>query len=159
MSLVGGLRYDASLPFVEAFDYIMKLGEQYPMMVLGECLYSYRVLANSITRRDPIRREQYVREALRRACVRRSLEYNRVFPRGPTGGLRSKNSVLDNNIAAHFISSVLDQREKNHRLGALRTGLECVRLHPMDTHYYKALVYALVSPSVVRYLYPGLWQR
>src|SRR5262249_46667806 len=44
MSLVGHIRYEASLPIVETFDYILRVGEQYPMIVLGECLYGYRIL-------------------------------------------------------------------------------------------------------------------
>ncbi len=152
MSLVGDIRYEASLPFVEAFDYILRIGEQYPMMVLGECFYGYRVLPNSVTRRDPMRRERFVVEALRRACTRRGLEYDQVFREGAQAKHRSQNSIMDNNIAAHFISSVLDQRQVRRRLAALRTGWDCVCLHPMDSHYYKALVYALVSPSVVGYL-------
>jgi len=149
MSLVGHIRYEASLPFVEAFDYVLRVGEQHPMIVLGDCLYGYRILSNSVTRRDPMRREQFVVEALRRACDRRGLEYDQVFSHGPVSRHRSQNSILDNNIAAHFMQSVLDQRRARRRLAALRTAWECFRLHPFDPHYYKALVYALASPGIV----------
>ena len=149
MSLVGHLRYDASLPIVEGFDYILRMGERYPMMVLGECLYGYRIHRNSVTRRDPMQREQFVAEALRRACDRRGLDYTQVFPDAPGGARRSQARLRDNNIAAHFIASVLDQSRARHRLAALRTGFECARLQPLDPHYYKALVYALISPNAV----------
>jgi glycosyltransferase involved in cell wall biosynthesis len=152
MSLVGQMRYNTSLPIVETFDYILRIGEQHPMIVLGECLYGYRILPNSVTRRDAIRRDRLVVEVLRRACHRRGLEYERVFPSGPAGSRRSRNSVRDNNIAAEFIKSVLDQSRARNRLAALRTGWECVRLHPFDRHYYKALVYALTSPRIVHSL-------
>jgi glycosyltransferase involved in cell wall biosynthesis len=152
MSLVGHLRYDPSLKVAETFDYILRVGERNPMIALGECLYGYRILPNSLSRRDPVWRDQFVVEALRRACSRRGLEYDRIFRDGVHGNRRSPNSILDNNIAAHFISSVRDQRRANYQLAALRTGLECIRLHPMDPHYYKALVYALVSPRIVGYV-------
>jgi glycosyltransferase involved in cell wall biosynthesis len=152
MRLVGHLRYDPSLQVAETFDYILRIGEQCPMIVLGECLYGYRILPGSLTRRDPAWREQFVVKALKRACDRRSLEYARVFPDGPRGHQPSRNSMSDNNIAAYFINSVLDQRRANHRAGAIKTGWECVRLHPLDPHYYKALIYALVSPRIVDYL-------
>jgi len=156
MSLVGDLRYDPTMPFVEALDYILRLGERYPMVVLGECLYGYRILSTSVTRRDPFQRERYVAEALRRACSRRGLNYDQVFPEGIDGPRRSKNSVLDNNIAAHFMKSVLDQRRAGRRLASLRTGLECARLHPLDSHYHKALVYALTPLGLIEFLRQGL---
>ncbi len=40
---VRGMRYEEALRIGQGFDYILRVGEQYPMMVLGECLYSYRV--------------------------------------------------------------------------------------------------------------------
>jgi glycosyltransferase involved in cell wall biosynthesis len=152
MSLVGDIRYDASLQVAETFDYILRVGERYPMMVLGECLYGYRILPNSLSRRDPILREQFVVDATRRACNRRGLQYDEVFSGDVNGIHRSQNSILDNNIAAHFMKSVLDQRREGYRLAALGTAWECVRLHPLDPHYYKALVYALTSPSFVDYV-------
>lgn len=142
MSLVGHLRYSADLPYVEALDYVLRVGEEHSIIVLGECLYGYRILWNSVTRRDPARRDLYVAEAVRRACGRRGLDYERAFPLGTDVGRRSRNSILDNNLAAHFIKSARDQCRSGHRVAALRTGLECLRLHPLDLHYYKALVYA-----------------
>jgi hypothetical protein len=149
MSLVRRLRYDVSLPFAEAVDYILRMGEQYRMVVLGQCLYQYRVHPYSITRRDPARRDEFVAEALKRACDRRGLDYAQVFSAGLRGRRRSRATINDNNIAAHFIKSAMDQRRARHYLGALRTGIECVRLHPLDPHYYKALIYAVFSPDVV----------
>jgi hypothetical protein len=152
MALVRQLRYDASLPVGEGIDYILRVGEQHPMIVLGECLYGYRVLPDSLTRRDPARRDQLVVEALRRARSRRHGDHERMSVAKPNGDHRSKQCVQDNNIAAHFIQSVLDQRQARRLWGAFLTGIECARLHPFDPHYYKALVYALISPSIVRAL-------
>jgi glycosyltransferase involved in cell wall biosynthesis len=149
LSLIGDLRYEASLPIVEGFDYVLRVGERHPIAVLGECLYSYRVHSNSVTKRNPARREQLVGEVLNRACDRRGLDFARVFPHGRAAARRSRNSVMDNNIAAHFIESVVDQRRAGHRLGAVQTGLECVRLHPIDPHYHKAMIYALAPLWVV----------
>lgn len=142
MSLVGHIRFEPSLQVAETCDYIWRIGEVHPMIVLGECLYAYRILPNSLTRRAPTWRRQFEVEAFRRACERRGLRFE------PECGHRSHNSLLDNNIAAHFIRSVLEWRRSNRRLSALKTGWQCARLHPADPHYYKALVYALISPSV-----------
>lgn len=156
MSSVRSLQYDAAMPFVEAFDYIMRVGERNQMVVLGECLYGYRILSTSVTRRDPARRERFVIAALTRACVRRGLAYDCVFPKGIDGPHRSKNSIMDNNIAAHFMRSVLDLRRAGRQRAALVTALECIHLHPLDPHYYKALVYALTPSSIASYLRRGL---
>lgn len=152
MSLVGDLRYEASLQVAETFDYILRIGERHPMIVLGECLYGYRILPNSLTRRAPAWREQLVTDALQRACERRGRRLESVFPDRHANESRSDNSRSDNNIAAHFMNSVVDQRQANNRLAALKTGLNCARLHPFDFHYYKALVYALVPLGLLSYL-------
>jgi glycosyltransferase involved in cell wall biosynthesis len=153
MSLVGNLRYQPHLPFIEAFDYILRVGEQHPVLVLGECLYSYRILTCSVTRRDPMKREQFVTNALRSACTRRGVEFGRTLP--PRRSKRSQNSVIDNNLAAHFMTSVLDQRSIGQRWSALRTALRCARLHPSDPHYYKALVYAVVPEKTISLIRRG----
>ncbi|MGX9429211.1 MULTISPECIES: glycosyltransferase family A protein [Bradyrhizobium] len=149
MSLVGDMRFEPSLKVAETYDYILRIGEVYPMIVLGECLYSYRILPNSLTRRAPSWRKQFEVEAYRRACERRGL---RIEPECEDSRHGSRNSLSDNNIAAHFMRSVLDWRRSNRRLSALRTGWQCACLHPADPHYYKALIYALISPSVAKRL-------
>lgn len=152
MSIVRDMRYDPTLKVAETFDYILRIGEAHSMVVLGECLYGYRILPNSLTRRAPLWREKFVVEALRRACDRRGLQFEQVFGDEVFGDRRSKNCVMDNNIAAHFMSSVLDLRRAKRRWAALKTGWECIRLHPTDPHYYKALVYALLAPKMVSHL-------
>ena len=153
MSLVGHMRFEPSLQVAETVDYIWRIGEVYPMIVLGECLYAYRILPNSLSRRPPTWTKQFVVEAFRRACERRGLRFEfEQECEDRRCGNRSHNSLLDNNIAAHFIRSVLDWRRSNRRLSALRTGWQCACLHPADPYYYKALVYALISPSIVRRL-------
>jgi glycosyltransferase involved in cell wall biosynthesis len=150
MSLVGQMRFEPSLQVAETYDYILRIGELYPIIVLGECLYSYRILPNSLTRRAPAWRKGFEAEAVRRACDRRGLRFEQEC--GDGSHSRSHNSVLDNNIAAHFMRSALDWRRSNRRFSAVRTGWQCACLHPTDPHYYKALVYALISPNVVRRL-------
>jgi glycosyltransferase involved in cell wall biosynthesis len=152
ISLVGHLRYDTSLPIGQGLDYILRIGERHPIIVLGECLYSYRILRTSNTRRDPVQRERLIAEVLKHACNRRGLNYARIFPEGAGDRRRSKSGVTDNNIAGHFIQSVLDQARSRRRLAALRTGIACVRLRPLEAHYYKALVYALVSSGMVGFV-------
>ena len=67
-----------------------------------------------------------------------------------SGERRRRNRDLDNNLAAEFMESVLDLREHRRLLEAVQTGLACARLHPLDPHYLKALVYSLLPWSVVK---------
>jgi glycosyltransferase involved in cell wall biosynthesis len=145
MALVGHMRFEPSLQVAETYDYILRIGEEHPMIVLGECLYAYRILPNSLTRRAPTWRKQFEVEAFRRACERRG---SRFEAECEDGRHRSRNSLLDNNIAAHFMRSVLDLRRSNRRWSAVKTGWQCACLHPADPHYYKALAYALIPLGV-----------
>jgi len=146
IAMVGGMRYSEDLPVVEGYDYVLRVGERWPMMVVGECLYSYRSHEASITRSDPARRARLVQEVRRRAYERRGIPFKPVpiDRAGPNG-----HGYDDNNLAAQFIESVLDQRDAGRRIPALLTGLQCSRLHSMDPHYHKALAYALMPRQLV----------
>jgi glycosyltransferase involved in cell wall biosynthesis len=153
LSAVGHLKYEPSLGGAEGYDYILRIGELLPMRVLGECLYAYRIHEQSITRRAPEERNRRVREALQRACERRGLRLEDIV--GPEdAGIdgRRRNRDVDNNLAAHFIESVLDLRANGQFLEAVKTGLHCVWFHPTDPHYCKALAYSLLPQSLVRRL-------
>jgi hypothetical protein len=152
MSMIRNMRYDSSLPFVEAIDYVLRVGESHPMMVLGDCLYAYRWHPNSLTQSDPHRRDRMVTRMLERACERRGQSYSRTSMQGRHRKYRSYNSLMDNDIASVFVVSVLSQRQTNRRWGALETGVQCARLHPFDPYYYKALVYALVPGRLLRFI-------
>jgi hypothetical protein len=152
MSMVGDMRYDSSLPFVEAIDYILRMGESHPMMVSGDCLYGYRVHSDSLTLSDPSRRDRMVASMLERTCERRGQSYSSTFPQSGDGNHQSSNSLIDNGLAGVFVESVLSQRRTNRRWGAVKTGLQCARLHPFDTNYYKALVYALGPAGLPQFI-------
>jgi len=152
MSMVGDVRYAPELPVVEGYDYILRVGERWPMLVVGECLYSYRVHASSVTHADPERRQRLVEQVIRRACQRRGISFEQrpVTRHRLTGG--GTAAAQDNNLAAQFIQSTLDQRRAKHRLAAVRTGLQCACLHPLNVHYHKALIYALSPWWLIRRL-------
>ena len=150
MALVGNMRYGASLQGAEGLDYILRVGERYPMIVIGECLYQYRIVNTSVTRGDPIRRLQAVEEALMLARTRRGFSDAIVTSKKP--GWRSKNAFKDNYVAVHFIESVRCLRRSNLRLAALKVGLACARLQPFDLDYYRALFYAIAPSSLVSVL-------
>jgi len=156
VSAVRDFRYDESLPIVEGLDYILRVGEQHPLMVCEGTLYSYRITRDSVTTRNPERRNHLAREALRRACVRRGIpvEAGPQLLRQPVKHSGSRDR--DNHLAVHFIESVMHLRRANRRWDALATGLQCARLNPLDPHYFKALVYGLLPKATLRRHRPDL---
>jgi hypothetical protein len=152
MSMVRRMRYEPALPIGEGLDYILRVGERWPMIVLGECLYSYRIHKASLTNTNAERRLGLVREALRLACSRRGVNFAHHFPhlqgRLPIQDHRER----DNGLAAHYMDSVCSLRRVGRWKEALRTGWQCLRLHPTHGHYYKAMAYALVPLWALQYL-------
>jgi len=146
VEMVRGMEYEPALRVGQGYDYILRVGEQHPMIVLGECLYCYRVSAGSNTRTGVERRQEFVRRVLERAASRR----NRPVPDlpGPRGS-------RDNNLAAHFMESVVDLRAAGRWWAAVVTALRCIRLGPVDPHYYKAIAYALMPAALRRRLRPS----
>jgi hypothetical protein len=152
MSMVGKMRFDPSLPIVYAFDYVLRVGENYPIVVLGDCLYGYRWHPSSITQSDPHRRDRMTAKMLEQACERRGQPYIGTSLDRRRRRFRSRNSLIDNNIVSVFVMSVLSQRQTNRRWGAVRTGYYCALLHPLDPYYYKALIYAVVPARLLHFI-------
>ena len=153
LSMVRDIRYEQSLKIGAAYDYVLRVGERFPMMVMGECLYSYRVHGGAVTRKDPARRVNAVREVHRRAGERRGLTAQQLpkWDWEPTPG-KWQNRDYDNNLAARFVESVLCLKRAGRRVEAARIGLRSAAQHPLDPYYYKALVYSLLPLDLVQNL-------
>jgi glycosyltransferase involved in cell wall biosynthesis len=149
-SLLEGMEYDPSLRRAQGLDFILRLGEKHPMLVLDRCLYSYRVRRDVGTERAKRWLEQ-VHEVVVKACRRRGLPPERAREFYQDFGALKKRA-LDNNLPAHFIESALSLRRMGHSFEAVRTGLVCSSLRPLDLHYHKALIYSLLPQALVRRL-------
>lgn len=141
MDMVREFEYMEDLPVVEGVDYVMRVGEKYPLMVLGECLYSYRVHGNSVTMQNIERRMNLLEEAIARMRERRGrpmtqedrVRLRRALARGQD----------DNDIVSHFCASIADLIAAGDRVSALQVGVESVRRNPVDPYYYKPLAYSM----------------
>ncbi|MEO0587796.1 MAG: glycosyltransferase family A protein [Planctomycetota bacterium] len=151
MSKVRDILYGADFPICQGHDYILRVGEAHPIEVLGECLYTYRVHRTSITKRTPQRREKLKRLVLQKACDRRGADFDTEFPhlRDRGDGEMDRPEILDNNLPAHFIESVLDHRRAGRWPGAMLVGWQCAKLQPLSGPYYKPLIYATAPRSMV----------
>ncbi len=153
LSLVKNEAYDEGLPIGQGLDYILRIGEKFPMMVVGSCLYSYRIYHKSQSRRNPTQRDQLVRKILGAACKRRGIpeeQWPAKVTQKANKPIRPRD--LDNNLAAHFMESTLDLRRAGRLGEAIRTAWFCTKMQPLDPHYLKALVYSVTPLWALRFL-------
>lgn len=149
VSMVQDLEY--TLPVVDGLDYIMRVGERYPMMVLGDCLYSYRIHPDSITKQNVEFRERMAWKAHRLLIERRGLIAEQSTKKEVPAKARLRNKDKDNDLVGHFMMSLVGLRHRHRRLDAVRTALTCLRLHPLDPYYYKPLLYAFAPLSLIKF--------
>jgi glycosyltransferase involved in cell wall biosynthesis len=144
---VKALRYAPTMRAVEGFDYILQVGEKFPMVVLGECLYSYRIHSNSLMHRSLDRTQSLAQSVLERAAERRGVPLESTLLDSPA----SRRRWNEYGLVAHFMESVLDLRRARQLIKALATAWQCLRLRPFDKIYYKPLVYALLPETVISF--------
>jgi GT2 family glycosyltransferase len=156
LSLVGDIRYVEDLPIVEGHDYILRVGERFPLTVLGECLYQYRIHQESVTKKDPSARIRLTAEVIDRMHERRGQPRRQKVMQPQRTKYFSWEA--DNNLVSHFTASVADQVLAGQRLGALRTGWASVQLNPLSWYYTRPLRYALL-PRPLMGLYRSFKER
>ncbi|MHA2314387.1 MAG: glycosyltransferase family 2 protein [Candidatus Hermodarchaeia archaeon] len=151
VSLVRKFCYEPTLRIGQGFDYILHIGEHHSMLVLGECLYSYRVHFDSTIRKNVLQRKQMIRNALERACERRGLNPSDYLSVNSERISRFRHRELEMDVVPHFMESVLDLRRADRNREALKTAFACLRLHPCDPYYYKPLAYFLAPLALIKY--------
>jgi len=151
ISLVKDMKYDPSLRIGQGWDYILRVGERYPLTVIDECLYSYRYHDESSTRRDQVRREKKIRDVVSKACQRRGIDINKVLTLQKSSSTKLLYRGKEHGIIPHFMESVLDLRNSDRYWQALRTALILLSMHPLDLNYYKPLVYFFAPVKLINY--------
>ena len=119
------------------------------MRVIGECLYSYRIHWNTVTKRSPATRQQMLRNATRIIYERRALPCDDTKLPAVTPPNRVRNKDLDNDIVSHFMVSMVDLRHAGAWPAAARAAASCLILHPCDIYYYKPAAYAVLPLSLI----------
>jgi hypothetical protein len=121
------------------------------MLVLAECLYSYRVHFGSLMTKNVLQRKQMIRDVMERACERRGLNPSDYLSVNSERISRFQHRERETHIVPHFIESVLDLRRADRNTEALETAFACLRLHTCDPYYYKPLAYFLVPLALIKY--------
>lgn len=146
-SMVAGFKYDPDLRIGQGWDYILRVGEKLPLVVIDECLYSYRCNINSNTRSNASRRQEKVALVLKRAYRRRCVD-KCILQNTPANN--SGHRDREYGIVPHFMESVLDLRYTGRYVLAIKTAVQCVKLHPMDILYYKPLTYSFLPLNIIK---------
>jgi glycosyltransferase involved in cell wall biosynthesis len=148
-SMLGDQRFSPDLRVAEGYDLILRMGEQYPMRVVGEPLYGYRVTPDSLTRSNVKQRWETTTEVFRRTCIRRGIDGSEILRKIREGYDRPVTEKdMDNKMATHFLESVCDLSEAGRRFEALRNGWVCLRQAPRRKPHWKPLLLALVPVTV-----------
>jgi glycosyltransferase involved in cell wall biosynthesis len=149
VTMVRDVRYDESLRIGEGYDYILRVGERFPMRVLGECLYSYRINWEALTKQDPILRQRLLRDAVIKVFERRGLPCDESQLPELLDPHRMKNRHQDNDIVSHFMTSTADLRHAGKWGAAVHVAVTCLALHPLDPYYYKPVAYAVAPLRMI----------
>jgi len=150
VSLLGNMRFDEVLRIGQGVDFVLRVGEKYPIKRLGECLYSYRINYDSTIRQD-IRKTVDSRNIVRNnACLRRGIIDLKTVEKLVCKKKRFlKHREADVHIVSHCMCSVVDLKGSGDIFNALFVGWQCLMLHPLDLYYCKPLVYALMPLKLI----------
>ena len=158
MEMVRGIKYDPELKIGQGFDYILRVGEKFPMQVVANCLYTYRIGRSSIIRTDINHRALMVKRVWEKACKRRKTDYDAwlVHNRGRLSSLQRGTRMYG--VVSHCLESVVCLKSAGRFADALKVGLQCCKINVFNLEYYKPLLYSLV-PLDLLYLYRNLKKR
>ncbi|MDQ7090848.1 MAG: glycosyltransferase family A protein [Methylococcales bacterium] len=149
LSLIKGMRFDKSLRIGQGVDFVLRIGEQFPMMCLGECLYTYRINYDSTIRQDATKNNRHINSVREKACQRRQLDFEKFKISFQKPSTFFKHRDADTHIIPHCMKSVLNLKSKQRLGEAFYVGWQCFILHPLDFYYVKPLLYALAPCSLI----------
>lgn len=147
MSMVGDMRFE-DVRLAEGVDFVWRVGERFPMVCLGECLYGHRVNYDSITHRDPVRSVAAINTVIEKGCQRRGWDpgpYRIPLPRHR----RFFRHRSFDTIVPYAVRSVISLKHKGRLSQSLKTAWQCAVLHPWDPYYYKPFVFAMTPCALV----------
>lgn len=149
MSLIGDYRYDPDLRIGEGFDLIMRIGEEHPIEVLPDCLYSHRVVASSLTHSCPAVNVDQINRAIAKTCRRRNIDPAPHLHCHRPASRWFRHREIDT-VISYAMTSVAQHKRRGMMAYALKTSLQCAMLHPFDPIYYRPLARFLVPESALR---------
>ena len=146
--MVNNIRFDPELRIGQGIDYVLKIGENKPIALLGECLYSYRINYNSTIRKKPQDNIDKINIVRKKACIRRNANFE-DFKIKPKAEYSKIHRAKDNHVIAHCMESIICLKASKELLKAICVAFECIKMHPLDIYYYKPFFYSLSPLSII----------
>jgi hypothetical protein len=128
------------------------------MLVIGECLFSYRINSQSLTHGHAEFIERMEAKVRYRALLRRRLLRDTISETEFMRWFRARGNALRRSLVSHFANSVVDLRLAGMGSDAFLKAIRCVQLRSWCWIYYKPLVHAAVPLWTIKY-YRGLKQE
>ncbi len=136
------LRFDPELRIGQGIDFVLRVGELYPVSRLNQCLYTYRINYQSTVRRNPNNNIKWVNKVIKKTCARRGLDYApHCLYESTVRGKHSRSK--QNHIVPHCMESVVDLKINGQLYKAIQTGIACFKIAPADPIFYKPLLYSI----------------
>ena len=148
VSMVGEFRFEPDLRIGQGIDYVLRVGEKYPVLLAGECLYTYRVNYLSTIRKNPQQNIEWISLVMQKACQRRGTVF-KGYRLNPGVEYKNKKRSTDNHIISHSMESVIDLKGTSRLWEALEVGFICCMLNPFDWYYYKPMVYGILPLKLI----------
>lgn len=138
------LRFDPELRIGHGEDHLLRIGEEFPVLVVDGCHYSYRIHSGNMSKGkgDDILRYHHIVRG--RAAERRGDEPN--FGRGDSRMLRPEPMA---GVTGHVIASTVELVALGRRWEALRTGLRHLHGIWRYPNSWLPLAYALLPGFVL----------
>jgi glycosyltransferase involved in cell wall biosynthesis len=140
--LVEKFRFDPELRIGQGVDFVLRIGENFPITLLGKCLYTYRINYQSTIRKEPEKNILWINKVKSKAYERRKgggkvkLVDANVY--------KTKKRGANNHIVSHCIKSIVDFKNQGSLADSLWVGLQCVKLSPCDAYFYKPILYSMI---------------
>lgn len=145
----GRLEFAEELRIGEVEDYLLRIGEQHPMIVVAGCHYAYRLHEGNLSKADGERTLAFRREVLRRACERRGQPV--VDVRRPGYVSRQGRAA---NVTGHVVSSTVELRALGRRRRAVRDAVAHLRGTWRHANSWLPLAYSVVPGVLLARLRP-----
>lgn len=146
---VANLHFDPELRIGQGIDFALQVGELFPVSRLDMCLYTYRINYQSTIRKNPQDNIKWVNLVIKKACIRRGLDYKKhCLPDTIARGRQSRSKL--NHIVSHCMESVVDYKVSGHWFKVMQTGLICLKIAPGNYTFYKPLIYSFLPLVLIQ---------
>ena len=139
--------FDPEIAIGQGLDFVLRVGEKYPIATTAEPLYLYRSHSSSITNSGLEQRIAQIQLVINKARLRRGMPpiVQSDFEKEYSKALKEP----DNNLAGHFRDSAYQSRMQGNYSVAVHTALVSSRRALRSTSYLKPLVYAFAPRFLV----------